>query len=402
MKILFISQYFDPETFRGNDIAYYLATKGNDVTVITGTPNYPKGKFFEGYGLFKKNVEHKNGVKIIRIPIFPRGNSSVTLILNYFSYAINASLYMLWHALKNSYDICFVQQLSPVMMSWPGIIHKKVTKKPLITWILDLWPESLKAAGGINNKQVLGLFEKFTVWEYKNSDLLLTSSKNFEKSIVEKGDFSDKIKFFPQWADVHPSDEEKDIPPLPEGFKVMFTGNVGESQDFDHIVEAAKLLSDNDKICFVIVGDGRKSDWVKEQIKIHNLQNRICMMGRYPADYMHSFLSKADVLMASLKNEPIFNLTMPAKIQSYMAIGKPIVTMMNGAGADVIKEAKCGIAVPAESPSKLVDALRSLKSLPNSERERMGKNGKEYYLINFEKEKCLSRLELILKEVSTK
>lgn len=392
-----VSQYFDPEVFRGNDVAYYLASRGLDVTVVTGTPNYPIGNFYEGYGWFKKTREIKNGVRVIRIPIIARGKNALTLMLNYFSYFINASIFLLFHLIWHKYDACFVQQLSPVMMAMPGVLFKKLTKKPLYTWVLDLWPESLQSAGGINNKYVLKFFELFVSSEYKNSDKILISSKGFEKSILEKGDYKDKLVYYPQWAeDVFSNPVKKEIPDITEGFNVMFAGNVGEAQDFTHIIEAVKLLTPEDGIRFVIVGNGRKSAWVEEQVKMFALEDRISLLGRFPIDYMPSFFEKADVMLVSLKDETIFNLTAPAKIQAYMAVAKPIVAMMNGAGYEMIKEAECGMAVPAESPEALVEALKQLKAMTSEKRTKLGINGKHYCEENFDKEICLNRLFKLL------
>lgn len=174
-KILFICQYFYPEVFRGNDIAFHWAEQGHDVHVIAGIPNYPEGKFHKGYGFFKKRHETVNGVHITRLPIIPRGNNKIMLMLNYFSYFIIAWIYILFHSLWHKYDFVFCQQLSPVMMSSPAILYKKLRKVPLYTWVLDLWPESLTAAGGINNKYILGYFKRFVAKEYKWSDKILTS-----------------------------------------------------------------------------------------------------------------------------------------------------------------------------------------------------------------------------------
>lgn len=396
-KILIISQYFDPEVFRGNDVAYYLASRGLDVTVITGTPNYPMGKFYDGYGWFKKRKELKNGVKLIRIPIIPRGSNTIMLILNFFSYFINASVYLLFHLIRHKYDVCFIQQLSPVMMSQPGILFKKLTQKPTYTWVLDLWPESLQSAGGIKNKCVLKFFEFFVKSEYKNSDKILISSKGFKKSILEKGDYKEKILYYPQWAeDVFSNPEKKLIPEIHHDFNVMFAGNVGEAQDFTHIIEAVKIVKPEDGIHFVIVGNGRKSEWVEEQVKKFKLEDRISLLGRFPVDYMPTFFEKADVMLVTLKNEIIFNLTTPAKIQAYMSMSKPIVAMMNGVGNEMIKEANCGLSVPAESPEALIDAIKQLKAMSAEYRAELGINGKHYCDSNFDKEKCLNRLYELL------
>lgn len=396
-KVLFITQYFYPEVFRGNDIAFDLVKRGVDVTVITAIPNYPKGKFFDGYGIFNKRCEVINGVKVIRIPLIPRGSNSIQLMLNYFSFALNSSIFILFHCLFNKYSYCLLQQLSPITTALPCIIAKRIYKIPFYSWVLDLWPESLQSAGGINNKFVLGFFSSIAKMMYKSSDKILISSKGFEESIIQKGDFKDKIIYYPNWAeDAFSGSDSMIIPEMPDGFKVVFAGNIGEAQDFKSIIEAAKLISEDDEIKLIIIGDGRKKRWVDEQIIYNKLENVIYMMGRYPIEYMKTFFTKADVMLVSLKNEQIFNLTAPAKIQAYMSVAKPIIAMMNGEGSNLINEAKCGLSVPAESPNELVEGIKSLKRLTEQQRLELGLNGKKYCDEYFNKDKCLTKLYNIL------
>lgn len=394
-RLLFICQYFYPEIFRGNDIAFDFARRGVEVTVICGIPNYPKGKFFDGYGLFKRKRECINGVNVIRIPIIPRGeDSKIKLMLNFFSYFINASIYLPFHLLvSKKYDVCFVQQLSPVMMSVPGVLFKKLTGKKLYIWVLDLWPESLKAAGGINNNKILSFFGWFAKLQYKNSDVIYVSSKGFRKNIKTKGNFESKIVHLPNWAeDEMRISELLTIPKLPDGFNVVFTGNIGEAQDFESIVEAAKLISPEDKIQFIIVGDGRKKEWLEEQIKKYNLERKIILLGRYEMKYMPSFFNVADCLLLPLKDDEIMNLTVPAKMQAYMTGGKPIIGMINGDSNELINEIKCGIAVNASCPQRLVEALKRMKSLSKEERTLMGERGKKYCNENYNKSIILDNL----------
>ncbi len=395
MNILMITQYFEPETFRGNDIAYYFARMGMNVTVICGTPNYPQGNFFTGYGWFKRNREIINKVKVIRLPIIPRGNGSkLKLLANYFSYFIIASIFLPFHILLNKrYDACFVQQLSPVMMSVPGVIFKKLTGRKLYTWVLDLWPESLKAAGEINNSKILGFFNWFAKLEYKHSDKILVSSNGFATNIASKGDFASKILYMPNWAEDELNTlEELEIPDFPSGFNVVFAGNIGEAQDFDSVIEAAKLLKSEDNIHFIIVGDGRRKKWVNEQIIKFGLSDRMLLLGRYDIKYMPSFFKKADCLFLSLKDDEILNLTVPAKLQAYMTNAKPIVAMINGDANKLIKETDCGISIPASCPEELVAALRTLKDCSVERLQQMGNNAKSYCEENFNKEKILKTL----------
>lgn len=393
-KILYVSQHYSPEFFRGNDIVDDWAKRGYEITVVTGIPNYPKGKFFEGYGLFKRRREVVNGVKIIRIPIVPRGNGSkVMLLLNFLSYGFNASVFMFFHLIRHKYDVCFVQQTSPVNMALPGIWFKRLTGKPLYCWVLDMWPESLKYAGYINNKMILGYFGNISLQMFKVSEKILISSLGFEKCITSRGDFADKIIYFPNWAeDVFTEGAKASILALPEGFKVMFAGNVGEAQDFDHIAEAAEMLRDDEEIKFVIVGDGRKKAWLDQRIVERGLEKRIVTMGRFPAEAMPAFFKEADVMLVSLTDNELFRLTAPAKIQAYMAAGKPIVGMISGEGNALIKDSGCGVAVEAGDAAGLVEVIRQLKALPSSELTVLGLRGREYCHQNFDKKMLMDRL----------
>lgn len=393
-RILFISQYFTPEFFRGNDIATDWVRRGYDVTVVTGIPNYPKGKFYDGYGLFKRRREVVDGVKVIRIPIVPRGNGSkVMLLLNFLSYGFNASAFLFFHLILHKYDACFVQQTSPVNIALPGIWFKRLTGKPLYCWVLDMWPESLKYAGNINNKLILGYFGNISLQMFKASDKILISSRGFEKCITSRGDFADKIVYFPNWAeDVFTEGAEVSIPTLPEGFKVMFAGNVGEAQDFDHIAEAAEMLGEDEGIHFCIVGDGRKKAWLDRRIEERGLSNRIVTLGRFPAEAMPSFFKAADVMLVSLCDNALFQLTAPAKIQAYMTAGKPIIGMISGEGNALIKDSGCGVAVEAGDAAGLVESIRSLKGMTSFELTAMGLRGINYCHQNFDKKMLMDRL----------
>lgn len=396
MKILFVCQYFYPEVFRGNDIALHWAEDGHEVHVVTGIPNYPDGVFHQGYGWFKKRHEVVNGVKVTHLPIIPRGNNKIMLMLNYFSYLIVGWVYMLFHALFHKYDRVFVQQLSPVMMSAPGVLYKRIRKTPLYTWVLDLWPESLTAAGGINNKYVLAFFKHYVKSEYKHSDKILISSRSFEKSILEYGDYKDKIVYYPQWSDASPNDnvnKNDTMPELPEGFKLMFAGAVGEAHGFECTMEAARLTKEQKEIKWVIVGDGRKLEWVREYVKEHGLEETVYTLGRFPAEAMPWFFGQADVMLVTLSDDPLFKLYAPAKISSYMAAGKPIVAVLNGEGAEMIRDAGCGWTLAAGDAEGFAKLAIDLSRKDASELAAKGANAAKYYDEHFVKEKCLKKLD---------
>ena len=397
-KILICTNHFYPETFRCNDVAFELASRGYDVTVLTAIPDYPKGEYYDGYGIFRKRCETVNGVKVIRGFIIPRGKGGgIRLMFNYLSFFISSIMISFYLGLFRKYDKVLIHETSPVMIGVPAVIVKKMQKIPLFFWVLDLWPESLQAAGGINNNKVLGAFEKLTTWIYKNSDKILISSKGFEQSIVEKGNFRNKIIYFPNWADK--ALEVKDdyqIPELPAGFKVMFAGNMGEAQDFEHIMETAKYLKNNKDIHFIFVGDGRKRSWVENYRDGNQLQDTVHWVGRHPVETMPAFFEQADVMLMTLKDVSIFSLTAPAKLQAYMSAGKPVLAMMNGEGPRIIKEASCGCSVPASDSRALADTILKLSRMPESELQQLGQNGKSYQQIHFDLDKSINHLVEIL------
>lgn len=402
MKILLVTQYFYPENFKGNDIAFEMQKKGHEVTVLTGIPNYPKGEFFNGYGYFKRRRETVNGVKVIRTFLIPRGNSTaIPLMVNYFTWFIFASFYAVYLALSKKFDKIIVQQLSPVMMGLPAVVVKKIQKIPVYFWVLDLWPESLESAGGIKNKKILGFFESMVKFLYRNSDKILISSKGFKRSILKKGNFEDKIIYFPNWAEKSINESKQNVeinlPKFPSGFNILFAGNVGVAQDLVNAIKAMEIvLKQNKKINFLILGDGRDRKRLEKLVLEKNIEKNIHFFGKYPIETMSYFFSKADCMFVSLKNEPIFSLSLPAKVQAYMSVGKPIISMMNGEGYNIINEADCGFAVHAEDYKDLADKILEIEKLPVIERQRLGENGKSFYQENFVLENCISNLEKII------
>lgn len=404
MKILLISQHFHPENFKCNDVAFELVQRGHDVTVLTGIPNYPFGKYFEGYGLFKKRMDRVGGVKIIRSILVPRGNGgAICLALNYFSFAFSASVHALFLVIRYKYDMILVHETSPITVGIPGVLAKKIAGIPMYFWVLDLWPESLTAAGGVTNKYILGFFYRVTKWIYRNSTRILISSRGFEQSILEKGDFADKLAYFPNWADnVLQLKNEYSLPLLPIGFRVMFAGNMGEAQDLEHLMEAAYLLKEEKDIHFVLVGSGRKCMWVERFIKDNKLGETVHWLGRYPLEAMFSFFKQADVLLVSLKDNLIFNLTVPAKIQAYMSAGKPILSMMNGEGSRIIEEAKCGFTTNAGNAVELAQMIRRVYRMKKEDLIQLGENGYRFGKQHFDFTKCMDHLCSMIEECEGK
>ena len=400
MKVLLVTQYFYPENFKSNDIAFELAKRGYQVDVLTGIPNYPGGKYYKGYGVFKRRLERVKGVRIYRALLLPRAwGAGLSLALNYSSFAFFASFWAAFLSLRRKYDAIIVHENSPVTQGIPAVIAKKIRKTPLYFWVLDLWPESLISAGGVKNGRIISFFESITRYIYNNSDKILISSNGFAESILAKGDYKEKLIYFPNWGeDVFLSSPKSQIPDLPEGFIIMFAGNIGEAQDFDSILEAAKELREYSDIKWVFVGDGRRLSWVKEYIASNNLAETVYTLGKLPLEAMPALFKRADVMLVSLKDEPIFNLTIPAKLQAYMAAARPVIGMLNGEGADIIKKASCGAVVNAGNARGLADEVLRISKLDKEALESMGQSGFSYYASNFDKDHCITNLCNILSQ----
>lgn len=399
MKVLLVTQYFYPENFKSNDIAFELKKRGHEVTVLTGLPNYPSGKLFPGYGVIKKRKEVINDVTVIRSLLLLRGKGGgLRLFLNYFSWAFFASIRAFFLAMTHKFDAVIVHEPSPITQGFPAIVYKKLRRVPIYFWVLDLWPESLASAGGIKNKFVLGVFKKMVQYVYNNSDKILISSKGFATSILEKGNYRDKLVYFPNWAEdaVSSGESNYDIPKLPEGFKVMFAGNIGVAQDIEAIMNAALELKENKDIHFVIIGDGRSKEWADKFVEQNELTETVHFLGRFPIEAMKTFFDRADVLLVSLKDEPIFNVTVPAKMQAYLSVGKPILSMLNGEGAEIIRESGSGLVANAGDYEQLSKNILELYSADKIVKQKMGDSAKEYYNSNFKLDVCITNLENII------
>lgn len=400
MKVLLVTQYFYPENFKSNDIAIELTKKGHEVTVLTGLPNYPEGKIYRNYGFFKRSKERYEGVNVIRTWLIPRGKGGgVRLFLNYFSWAFFASIRALILSFQQKFEVVMVHEPSPITQGFPAIVVSKIQKIPLHFWVLDLWPESLTSAGGVKNKRVLSLFEKMVKYIYNNSHKILISSKGFKESILAKGNYIDKLVYFPNWAEdsILKGKADYPIPELPKGFKIIFAGNIGMAQDVMSIVKAALILKDQLDIHFIFVGDGRSKPQLEQYVDENNLNQTVHFLGRFPLEAMKTFFTQADVLLVSLKDELIFNLTVPAKLQAYMCTKTPILGMLNGEGAAIINDAKCGFSVKAADSEGLAKQILAMNQMSREERNSLGENGFKYYKENFTMSTCIDNLEFILK-----
>lgn len=396
MRILIVSQYFFPEEFKINDLAREFVILGHQVSVLTGKPNYPKGEYYEGYQYQGVVKEDYYGAEVIRVPLRKRGaGGGKNLALNYFSFVYNANKYIRHN--KMEFDAILVYEISPITQAYPALYCKKKYGGKVLLWVQDLWPESVTAAGGVNNRIALGVLDRMVKRIYSKCDVLLVQSDGFKKSILSKGDFESKIVYAPNWAEdlyleKKKINEESISAMMPDGFRVMFAGNVGAAQDVDSIIKAANETRDIPEIKWVIVGDGRARANVEDLAKQLGLSDTVAFLGRHPMEQMPTFFSFADVMVVPLKDEYIFSLTIPAKTQSYMASGKPIVSMLNGEGNRIVEEAECGLTAQSGDYKTLAENVKKLYKANKEDLIQMGQNGLIYYLSHFDKKMVVDNI----------
>lgn len=404
MKILIVSQYFYPENFRVNDLCKGLLERGHEVTVYTGLPNYPEGEFFPGYSFKGPYSENFEGAKVIRVPLLARGQKkSLRLAFNFASYFISASLFAPFKV-KGDYDKIFVYATSPITVLIPALFLKYLKRAPVFVWVADLWPESLEATGVVKNKKLLSLVGFGVRLMYKITDKILLPSKAFIPKVKALGSKDSQIVYFAQWSEAFFSrlpDPNFNDPKIPaKGFKVMFAGNIGTSQDFETIVKAAALLKQHKDIVFLILGNGLMREWAESEVKRLGIEETFIFLGSRPIETMPDYYSKADVMLLSLTDTELFSITIPAKFQTYLATGKPILGSVNGEVARIIDEYGAGISVPAGKAEILADAVVKFKNLSAEDLAKMSLNSKKCYAENYEREKQISLLEEVMRQKS--
>ena len=398
MRLLVVSQYFWPETFRVNDLVEGLVARGHDVTVLTGRPNYPEGRVFEAYRRDPAAFSRYAGAPVLRVPLRPRGTGSVRLLLNYASFVFWGCLLGPWKLRGQKFDAIFFWETSPITSAIPAILLRRIKRAPLAMWVLDLWPETLSAVGVVRAPWALNLVGWLVAFIYRRCDLILAQSRSFFGNIEKWSGDTSRIRYFPGWAEplfaagADAVPEAPEMEPFASGFTVMFAGNIGDAQDFPAILTAFERLRHRPEIRLVVLGDGRAAEQVRAEIIRRSLTNTVIMLGKHPLERMPSFFRGADALLVSLKPEPIFAMTIPGKVQAYLAAGIPLLGMIDGEGARVIEESEAGFACPAGDGAALAGIIERLAGMPESDRAAMGNRGRDYGRREFDREMLIDRL----------
>ena len=397
MKTLVISQYFYPENFRINDLVFSLKKRGHDIEVLTGKPNYPKGDYFKGYSWKGPKDEEIEEIKVHRANLILRKKGGgLRLFLNYFSFVFFGLFKIL--KLKGDFEKVFIYAPSPITVGLLGILAAKKFKCKSYLWVHDLWPESVRVAGGIKSSFILGLVNQMTKLIYRFTDLLLVQSPEFKNYILNQAVAESKIIYYPYYAEDFYKVVEKDnsyLSQFPKGFNLLFAGNIGVAQSFDTIVNAFEKLKEYD-INLVVLGDGRDKSRIQEKINEKGLTEKFHFLGSFPPEQMPYYFTCADGLLITLKKADIFSYTIPGKLQSYLACGKPIIGALDGIGNKIISESNSGFASKAEDHELLANNILTLYKLTKAEKEKLSNNALDFFDKNFNKQYLLERLEKIL------
>lgn len=407
VHILAVSQYFYPETFRINDMACEWVKRGYKVTVLTGIPNYPEGKFYRGYDYWNRRKEIWNGVNIIRIPLIPRGNSSVSLAANYVSFAVSGWIWKTVSRVKA--DLVFTFEVSPMTQALIGCWYARRHRVPHFLYVQDLWPENVMTVTGLRSPFILKPVDCMVDYIYKHSDQIFTASRSFARAIAGRHVKVDKkkIHYWPQYAEqfyktVNREDTrfaakaDNDLPVYfmrdDSVFYIAFTGNIGTAQGLDILPETAEKLKKSCKrrICFVIIGNGRYQKELENEINRRNVRDMFLMISRQPPQAIPGILSCCDAAFLSFNKMNLWKMTIPAKLQSYMACGMPVIAAVRGEAAGIIQKAGCGVCSPPGDSVRLSDAI---KKLMVSDLERMSRNSRRYYSRHFDKSVLMDRMD---------
>lgn len=395
MNILVVSQYYYPEQFRVNDICEELARRGNTVTVLTGLPNYPKGEVYEGYRNGENRKQTINGVNVVRCSMQPRKTGVVNLFISYVTYTVNAS--RMAKKLQNVFDVVFVYQMSPVTMAFPAIKVKKKFGIPIVLYCCDLWPASILDVNIKRDSILYKMVKRMSSYIYNSCDEIIVTSPSFQDYLQKECSVKNvKIDYVPQHAE--DTYTENSCRAVDNGvIDFMFLGNIGLSQNCDCIIKAASLLDMNLPFKIHFVGAGSKLEDMKKMVDDYGLNEKVIFHGFQKMENLPKFYAMADACLLTLAYDNEVGLTIPAKLQGYMAVGKAVIAAISGDAKEIINESKCGFQVEAGDYEGLAKIMLEVVNNSNS-LKTMGENGRDYYNKYFAKKPVIDKLEKMIRD----
>ena len=389
MKILFFTQYFWPENFRINELVHFLSKKQS--LVLTSYPSYPQKKKFDKNIYLRKKFFSKN-CEIKRVPVYLRNNTNLSIILNYITFFFSSFVIGFFKIFKKKFDVVFVFCPSPIINAIPAILFKKIFKKKIIIWVLDLWPDTVVDLKLVKNKFIVWVMRSLVIYIYNNSDLILAQSEAVRNSIKKLT--KNKCIYFPSWSEEINKDKKKAKEIKKNNkIKILFAGNIGEAQSFETMVKCAKSLKKINVIEWIVVGDGRWKKKLESLIRSNNLENEFQLIDSVPLNKINQYFNWADALYLSLKDNKTFKKTIPGKLQTYMSSGKPIIASISGESKKIIIKAKCGFVSNAENHKLLKKNIIKFTKLNYNQRKKLGMNGKKFSNKFFSKQKIIKNLE---------
>ncbi len=387
-RILIYTNHYYPEQFKINEVVDWLSTKPDlQIRVITCIPNYPGGRFFSGYDLLNSiSAEEKKNIKINRLPVIPRGSGNYFMLsLNYISYFISCFLFTIFlMVFKKKYDSILVHHTSPFLISIHPLIYGIFYRTKKYLWDLDIWPDTLESVNVIKNKLVIDIMLWFVKLIYSGYDKILVSSNSFISIVKSRS--KKEVIYFPNWAEKELEEnifDKKHILNFDNhNFKIMYTGNIGYAQNFDALIKIIDLLRD-ENIQWVFVGGGRfKSQFIKLLSK-KDLLCKCSFFENVSITKIPNYVKNIDAMYLSLNSSDLFNKTVPAKLQSYMALSKPVIGLISGEGAKIIKDANCGICSENDNFIELSKKILKLMNSSSLTLDKLGRNGRNFYDIHF-------------------
>lgn len=403
VRILLLSQWFDPEpTFKGLVFARALVEQGFEVEVVTGFPNYPGGKIYPGYKMQLCRKEIIDGVKITRLPLYPsHGRSGIGRAINYLSFAISSLIYGLFCAKRPQVIYAYHP---PLTVGISASIIRLFRRIPVVYDIQDMWPDTLRATGMVSNTTVLKAVGMLCSWVYKNVDQIVVLSPGFKRLLVERGVSESKVEVIYNWcAEDALTDSSRSLPSdFPNGlnFRILFAGTMGKAQALDAVLDAAKILSENNKnILFVFLGGGIEVEALRRKATAEQLEN-VLFLSAVPMSDVGRYLKAADALLVHLKKDPLFTTTIPSKTQAYLASGKPILMAVDGDSADLIRKSGSGHIAESQNPEAIAAAALSLSLSSQAELNAMSKKGQEFYFSHMSLKHGVERFARIFNKFS--
>jgi colanic acid biosynthesis glycosyl transferase WcaI len=399
MRILIVSQYYQPEPLRIGDLAVWLAARGHGVSVLTGQPNYPEGRFYAGYGPIRPLRETIDGVTVHRVPLLPRGNAgTVALAANYLSFALSGACLGPLLA-RGSFDVVMCFLVSPITAALPGIVMSRLRRAPLVLWVQDLWPESVATAGKVDSPVLLRCLDRLVRFIYRRADAIWIQSRAFAPAVLRYGVAPERVAYVPNSSESHYRPDAGGRAAAPGRLSILYAGNIGDAQGFETIIDAVALTSATQGIDWTFVGDGRRRAWLETEIERRGLA-RTRILARVPPERMPALIATADALLVPLRRAPVFALTIPSKLQSAFASGRPVLAVLEGEGARLVDESGAGIVAAPGDARALAQAVIRLAATGPEERQRMAMAGRRYHEANFEREQVYALIEQNLESIA--